>query len=81
MVGTFGQLALDYLGYSGSLNVLSPTNNSVSAFFFGIFSADWFITLASVSSIAVLIVLGARAWQNLRARERLPDIALASSGT
>jgi hypothetical protein len=81
VVGTFGQLAMDYLGYSGGLNVLSPTNNSVSAFFFGIFSADWFITFASVSSIAVLVLLGARAWRSLRANEQLPDLALASTGT
>jgi hypothetical protein len=80
IVGTFGQLSLDYLGYSGSLNALSPTNNSVSAFFFGVFSADWFITLASVSSIAVLGILATGAWRSLR-RDPLPDLALASTST
>jgi hypothetical protein len=79
MVGTFGQLSLDYLGYSGSLDVLSPTNNPTSAFLFNVFSADWFITLASVSSIAVLLVLATTAWHSVRARDAVPDLALASS--
>ena len=30
----YGHLALDFLGYSGSANVLSPTNNGVSHFLF-----------------------------------------------
>lgn len=79
LVGTFGQLALDFLGYSGGLNILSPANNSFSNSLFELFSADPFITLASVSSFAVLIVLATRGWQSLRA-DRVPDLALVSTG-
>jgi hypothetical protein len=78
LAGIYGQLALDFLGYSGSLNVLSPTNNAISGFLFGLFATDWFITLASLSNVVVLITLGARAWQSLRS-ERVPELATASS--
>jgi len=64
VMSIYGHLAFDFYGYSGSLNVLSPTNNHVSEFLFSIFSADWFITLASMSNVAVLIVLGIKAWQS-----------------
>lgn len=70
----YGHLALDFLGYSGSLNLLSPTNNDVSHFLFSVFSADWFISLASVSNVALLIVLGLKGWESLR-KERLPALA------
>jgi hypothetical protein len=46
--------------------VLSPTNNPVSELLFTIFSADWFITLASMSNVALLIALGAKAWESVR---------------
>jgi hypothetical protein len=77
LAGTFGQIALDFLGYSGSLSVLSPTNNAISKFLFDLFATDWFITLASLSNVVVLIALGTRAWQVLR-RERAPGLAAAS---
>ena len=78
LAGTFGQIALDFLGYSGNLSVLSPTNNDVSRFLFDLFATDWFITLASISNLVVLIALGNRAWQGLRS-ERVPGLSAASS--
>jgi len=76
----YGHLALDFLGYSGSLNVLSPTNNAVSHFLFSVFSADWFISLATLSNVALLIVLGIKGLDSLR-RDQPPALAaVASSG-
>jgi hypothetical protein len=75
----FGHLALDFLGYSGTANVLSPTNNGVSHFLFSVFSADWFISLAALSNVALLIVLGVKGWESLR-KERLPALAPAAGG-
>jgi hypothetical protein len=77
VAGTYGQISLDFLGYSGSLNVLSPTNNGISRFLFELFGTDWFITLASLSNVVVLIALGTRAWLSLRS-ERSPELAAAS---
>ncbi|HXC76400.1 MAG TPA: hypothetical protein VNU19_05055 [Candidatus Acidoferrum sp.] len=74
----YGHLALDFLGYSGSANVMSPTNNAVSQFLFSIFSADWFISLASLSNVALLIVLGIKGWESLR-KERPPALAAAAA--
>ena len=75
----YGHLALDFLGYSGSANVLSPTNNAVSQFLFSVFSADWFISLASLSNVALLIVLGVKGWESLR-KERPPALAAVAAG-
>jgi len=56
----FGHLSLDFLGYSGGVNVLSPLNNPVSHELFTLFSADWFITLAAVANLVVLGILGVK---------------------
>jgi hypothetical protein len=77
LAGAYGQIALDFLGYSGNLNVLSPTNNGISGFLFQLFSTDWFITLASISNLVVLIALGAKASRSLR-NEPLPQLAVSS---
>lgn len=66
VMSIYGHLAFDFFGYSANLNVLSPTNNPVSELLTSIFSADWFITLASMSNIALLIALGAKAWESTR---------------
>ncbi|HET6311083.1 MAG TPA: hypothetical protein VFH00_08800 [Candidatus Nitrosotalea sp.] len=71
LMSIYGHLAFDFFGYSGSLNVLSPTNNPVSGLLFSIFAADWFITLASMSNIALLIALGAKAWESVRQDQRV----------
>jgi hypothetical protein len=77
VAGIYGQIAIDFLGYSGSLNVLSPTNNGISKALFELFGTDWFITLASLSNVVVLVALGVRAWQSLRS-DRVPELATAS---
>jgi hypothetical protein len=62
-ISIFGHLADDFWGYSGTLNVLSPLNNSVSnRLFFGLFAADWFINVAAVLNLVLLAVLGAKVW-------------------
>jgi hypothetical protein len=80
VMSIYGHLSFDFLGYSGSSNVLSPTNNPISGFLFSTFSADWFITVASTSNIALLIALGAKAWESARherriAQEPVPGVA------
>jgi hypothetical protein len=79
LAGAAGHLSLDFLGYSGSANVMSPTNNAISHFLFDIFSSDRFITLASLSNIAICIALGFRAWQNMRPKQ-VPMLATAPAG-
>lgn len=79
LAGIYGQFSLDFVGYSGDANVLSPLNNAVSRFLFELFASDQFITLASISNLAVLVALGAKAWAGLR-RERVRDLAAASTG-
>jgi hypothetical protein len=73
LLTSYGHIALDFLGYSGSANVLSPTNNDVSRLVFSLFSADWFITLGTLTNIAVLVVLGMKSWESIRGGPR-PDL-------
>jgi hypothetical protein len=80
VMSIYGHLALDFLAYSGGSNILSPTNNPISEFLFSTFSSDWFITVASTSNIALLIALGAKAWESARhdrrvAQEPVPGVA------
>ena len=77
-ITTYGHLASDFLGYSGGANLLSPANNAVSHFVFSLFSADWFINLAALSNIAVLIALGSKAWHSLRG-EPVPHVTASSA--
>jgi Gpi18-like mannosyltransferase len=65
-ISAYGHLSLDFLGYSGSVGVLSPTNNAFSQFVFNLFSADRFISLAALINIAILAVVAAKAWSSLR---------------
>jgi hypothetical protein len=76
LIGIYGHLAFDFYGYSGYTNVLSPTNNPISYFVFSVFSTDWFITLASMSNIALLVALGTKAWESVR-RDRYAGLATA----
>jgi hypothetical protein len=58
-VSMYGHLASDFMGYSGNVSVLSPNNNPVSHLVYSLFLADFFISLASLSNIAVLISVAA----------------------
>ena len=62
----YGHLALDFLGYSGNVGLMSPTNNTISHLVFSLFSADWFISLATLTNVAILLVMGAKAWRSVR---------------
>jgi hypothetical protein len=70
----YGHLALDFLGYSGSANLLSPSNNAISRVLFSLFSADKFITLAAIANIGLLVAVGNKAWHSLRP-DRLDGLA------
>ncbi len=70
----YGHLALDFLGYSGSANLLSPSNNAISRLLFSLFSADRFITLAAIANIGLLVAVGNKAWHSLRP-DRLAGLA------
>ena len=70
-ITAYGHLALDFLGYSGSVNLMSPTNNAFSRAVFNLFSADFFITLGALTNIAILVVVGLKAWDSMRG-EALP---------
>jgi len=78
-VSIYGHLAVDFLGYSGGANLLSPLNNEISRRIFALFSADWFISLAALSNVVLLGVLGGKVWRSARG-DRSPGLAVADSG-
>jgi hypothetical protein len=73
LVTSYGHIAEDFLGYSGAANLVSPTNNIVSRLVVALFSADWFITFATLANIALLVVLGIKSWETIR-RNRRPEL-------
>jgi hypothetical protein len=79
-VTAYGHLGSDFLGYSGSAGVLSPTNNDVSRFVFSLFSADWFISLGAAANVGVLVVIGIKAWDSVRS-DRPPELRRAPAAT
>jgi len=80
-ITVFGHLASDFLGYSGSLNLLSPTNNWLSHVLFSLFSADWFISLAATANIAIWVTSGISAWESLRGESALRSTSVAARAT
>ena len=75
-VTAYGHLALDFLGYTGNVSLMSPTNNGFSEAVFSLFESDWFISLGTLTNIAILAVLGIKAWVNLR-DETVPRLQAA----
>lgn len=65
LVTTYGHIALDFLGYGTTSSPLSPLNNVISRSVFDLFSDDRFITAGTVVNIAILVMVGARAFQTL----------------
>jgi len=66
IVTAYGHIALDFLGASGAVNVMSPTNNALSHFVFSLFASDWFISLGAAINITILCILAIKAWQAVR---------------
>ncbi|TME54134.1 MAG: hypothetical protein E6I60_08115 [Chloroflexi bacterium] len=66
VVTAYGHIALDFLGASGAVNVMSPTNNALSHFVFSLFASDWFISLGAAINITILCILAIKAWQAVR---------------
>jgi hypothetical protein len=80
VVTAYGHLGLDFLGYSGNVSVLSPTNNSFSNFVFSVFSSDFFITLGTAANVGVLVVIGMKAWDSIRG-DTPPELQRAAAAT
>lgn len=80
VVTAYGHLGLDFLGYSGKVSVLSPTNNAFSSFVFSLFSSDFFITLGTAANVGVLVVIGIKAFDSIRG-DRPPELQRAAAAT
>jgi hypothetical protein len=80
-VTAFGHLASDFLGNGVTASVLNPTNNELSRVIFELFSDDRFITAGTLANIAILILVGVRAFEAKRLEPAFSDATTLKSRT